>query len=295
MAKTDRPDICQQFVMIQLANIKHQLDQCNMELIRQAQASLSSSISNMLPSMEIVDSGLKEYVYVQQKHLFKGIENQLITYKNDIDDQKLYRQLLANNLTTIQQQTIQQIIHLRQVQLDAYEEMIMLKERILHQFLPPIFDELEQYIAPDLYWPPISDHTLVEIKTKHRKILQQGKRTLLNMYMYAYQFKINDYEQQYQQTLNELELNIAYNKITINEMTLFHAIKSYMTHRTDRIKQEIHNKIIHFRSIIARRRQRSSLSKKTIGVSPQVTVDVLSHTLKANELSYLSRGNTDHC
>ncbi|CAF1496672.1 unnamed protein product [Rotaria sordida] len=48
------------------------------------------------------------------------------------------------------------------------------------------------------------------MKTKRRKILQHGKRTTLNIFMYTYRLKINDYEQQYQQALNELELNFTF-------------------------------------------------------------------------------------
>jgi hypothetical protein len=81
----------------------------------------------------------------------------------------------------------------------------------------------------------------------------------------------------------------------INGLTLFHAVKAYMTHRTDRIKQEINDKITHFRQIIARHRQRSSLVKKTVGVSPQVTVEVLHHILNADDLAHLSRGKIDRC
>ncbi|CAF1417884.1 unnamed protein product [Rotaria sordida] len=70
------------------------------------------------------------------------------------------------------------------------------------------------------------------MKTKRRKILQHGKRTTLNIFMYTYRLKINDYEQQYQQALNELELNFTCNKITTNGLTLFQAVKIYMIHRT---------------------------------------------------------------
>ena len=288
MAKTDKSEICQQYVISKLTNIRHQLDQCNMELFRQTE---STSISILLPSFDILDKCLKDYVSLQQKYLFKRIENQLITYKDDIHDQKLYQQLFAYNLTTVQQQATDQLVHLQQVKLEVYEELIMLEERVLHQFLPPIFDHLEQYIAQDeLYSPSIADQTTAEMKTKHRKKLQQGKRAILNMYVYAYRFKMNDYEQQYQQALHEFELKFTGNTIIINEVTLFQALKTYMNHRTDRIKQEIMNKIIHFRQIIARRRQRSSLAKKTVGASPQITVNVLHHALSTDELAYLSRG-----
>ena len=292
MAKTDRPELCRQFVQTHLTHIQHQWDQCNMELVRQKQSSLSS-ISVSLPSMETLDKYLKENVDLQQKYLSKRMEHQLTIINLDIHDQKLYHQLSAYQLTSMQQQKIDQLIRLRQSQLEIYEEMVMLKERVFHQFLPLNFDQMEQYITTDdFYRPCISDQTLAEMKTKRRKILQQGKRATLQVYMYAYQFKINDSQQRYQQALNELELTFTYSKLTINGLTLFQALQAYMIHRTDRLKQEIHEKLSHYRQIIARHRQRSSMAKKTVGVSPQVTVDVLHHTLNADELDFLSRGKT---
>ena len=290
MAKTDKSDICQQYVLSTLTNIRHQLDQCNMELFKQTQQPVSS-ISIWLPSFDILDKYLKDYVCLQQNYLSKRIEKQLNLYKNNIDDQKLYQQLFIYNLTTAQQQAIEQLSHLQQAKFDVYEELIMLKERILHQLLPPIFDHLEQYIAQDeLYSSSINDQTIVEMKTKQRKKLQQAKRTILDMYMYAYRFKIHNYEQQYQQALNEFELKFINHRVINNGMTLVQALKIYMNHRTDRIKQEIMDKISHFRQILSRHRQRSSLAKKTVGVSPQITVNVVHHTLNTNELAYLSRG-----
>ena len=197
MAKTDKPAICQQYVISKLTNNRHQLDECNMELFRQTQ---STPISILLPSFDILDKCLKDYVSLQQNYLYKRIENQLNIYKNNIYEQKLHHQLFAYNLTTAQQQAIQQLVYLQQVKVEVYEELIMFKERILHKFLRSIFDHLEQYITQDeLYSPSIADQTIAEMKTKHRKKLQQAKRTILNMHMYAYRFKINDYEQQYQQ------------------------------------------------------------------------------------------------
>ncbi|CAF1506248.1 unnamed protein product, partial [Rotaria sordida] len=292
IAETNQSHVCQQYVLTQLTDIKQQVDQCNSELSKQAS---SSSIPLLLPSLNILDSCLKEYVYLQQNYLFKRINQQLIRCKNDISDQKLYQQLLAYHLTIDQQQTIQQLINLRQIQLQVYEDMIMLKERILHRFLPPNFDQIEEYIAPnDYYSPPITDHSLVEIKTKRRKILQHVKRTLINIYMCAYETKIDEYEQEYQQILNEIELKYSNNTsiVIINGLTLFDAIKAYMLHRTNFIQQEIYYKIAYFRQIIAQRRQRSSTAKKTIGVSPQVTIDVLHHIFNDDELTYLSKGES---
>ena len=74
-------------------------------------------------------------------------------------------------------------------------------------------------------------------------------------------------------------LKFAGNKTTIAGQSLSNAIKTYMIYRTERIKEEISQKITHFHQIIARRRQRASTAKKAIGVSPKVTIDVLHHTL----------------
>ena len=295
MAKTDEPEMCQTFVMKQLTNIKHQLNECNLELTRQAQ--LSSSILILLPSIDAMDNCLKEYVGLQQKHLFKRIEIQLNTYKDNIHDRKLYHRLSAYQLSIIQQQAIQQLIHLHQAQFEVYEEFTTLKERIIHQFLPPNFDQFEQYIIQnDFYAPSVEDQTFIEMNTRRRKILQKGKRTILHIYAYAYQFKIKNYQQQYEQALNEFELKFTSNTTsTIDGLTLFQAVKTYLIHRTHLMKQEIHDKISHFRQIIARHRQRSSLAKKMVGVSPEIIINVLSHhTLNADELAYLSRGKTDH-
>ena len=91
MAKTDRPELCRQFVLTHLTHIQHQRDRYNLELIRQKQS--SSSISITLPSMEIVDIYLKQYVDLQQRYLSKRMEHQLSIANLDIQDQKLYHQL----------------------------------------------------------------------------------------------------------------------------------------------------------------------------------------------------------
>ena len=163
------------------------------------------------------------------------------------------------------------------------------------QFLPPNFDQLEQVIAhDDFYTPSVEDQTFVEMKTRRRKILQKGKRTMLNIYVYAYQFKIKDYEQQYEQALNEFELKFTSNTITIDGLTLYQAVEAYLISRTDHMKQEIQDKISHLRQIIARHRQRSSLAKKMVGVSPEIIINVHQHTLNADELASLARGKIDH-
>ena len=94
MAKTDQSDMCESHIMTQLAIIDEQLEQCNMELSKQAK----SSIMNQLPSLEKIDIDLKAYVSLQQNRLVTRIDHQLIRYQNDIRNQQLYRQLFTYNL-----------------------------------------------------------------------------------------------------------------------------------------------------------------------------------------------------
>ncbi|CAF5047656.1 unnamed protein product, partial [Rotaria socialis] len=82
----------------------------------------------------------------------------------------------------------------------------MLEQRILRQFLPLNFDQFENITAPDFYSPPIYDRTLVDMQNKRRTILKQGKRTLLNIFYAAYEYKVDEQEEQYQQSLNQFEL-----------------------------------------------------------------------------------------
>ncbi|CAF5059674.1 unnamed protein product, partial [Rotaria sp. Silwood1] len=84
------------------------------------------------------------------------------------------------------------------------------------------------------------------------------------------------------------------NTIQINELSLIDAFKAYIVLHTNRIIHDILNKIAHFREIIEQRYQRSSSTKKMVGVSPEVTIDVLHCPFKPDELSYLSRGKYDN-
>ncbi|CAF4469899.1 unnamed protein product, partial [Rotaria sp. Silwood2] len=268
MAKSNQPDLCENYVLTQLAIIDDQLEQCNMELYKQVQ----SSIPILLPSLDLLDRN-----------------HQIRRFKDDIRDQQLYLDLLTYNFTNVQRHALKEIIQIRKEQLQVYEEFIMLEQRILHQFLPPNFDQFEKITAPDFYWPPIADRTVVDIRTKRRTILKRGKRNLLNLFYAAYEYKFNEYKQQYEQSLNAFELHCS-TTIQINGMSLIDYLKAFMLHHTNRIIDNIFHKLSHFRQIISQRYQRSSSAKKMVGVSPEVTIDVLHCPYNTEELSHLSIG-----
>ncbi|CAF1515433.1 unnamed protein product [Rotaria magnacalcarata] len=285
IAKTDQFNLCENYIMTQLSMIDDQLDQCNNELDKQAQ----STIPILLPSLENMDKDLTSYVSLHQNYLAKRIDQQIIRYKNEIHDQQLYQNLFTYNLTHIQRHVLEEIIHLRLTQLQVYQEFMMLEQRILYQFLPPNFDQFEKITAPDFYWPPISDHTLVDMRTTSRTILKQGKRTLLNIFYAAYEYKVDEQEDQYQQSLNQFELQSS-TRDQINGMSLIDYFKAYMLHHTNQIISEIFKKLTYFRLNMSHRYQRSSSAKAVVGVSPEVAIDVLHCPYKTEELAHLSLG-----
>ncbi|CAF1088999.1 unnamed protein product [Rotaria sordida] len=286
MVKTNQADLCENYIMTQLAITDDQLEQCDMELDKQTKP----PISTLLPPLDIMDTSLKNYVSLQQNYLVERIQHKIMKFKDELRHEKLYRDLFSYNLSTVQRQMLEQIIHVRMTQLQVYEEFMMLEQRILHQFLPPNFDQFEKITAPDFYWPPITDQTLVNIRTKHRTILKREKRNLLNLFYAAYEYKVNEYQVQYKENLNQLELQKFSTEIQINGISLINYFKAYMLHHTQTAIDNIFHKLSHFRQIIAQRYQQSSATKTMVGVSPEVIVDVLYCPYKPEELSHLSLG-----
>jgi hypothetical protein len=183
---------------------------------------------------------------------------------------------------------------LRDKQLKTFEERMMFEQRILNGILPRDFDRLEHLVASDLYRPPINDSIAIAFNKKRSDIVREAKRTTLNMYVEAYQTKIREYERQYRQELSRFkqEEEEVTSDMHTNASCSQNTITVYVNHRTNRIKQDVYNKMASFRKQLQRRRQRSSVSiGHTVHVCPQVMIDVDHIPLNAIELTYLSRGN----
>lgn len=287
MVNTERIGVCQQYAIDHLSKIQYQLDRCHEEINQQVQtwSTFEASLS-----LNELDDYLKQYARIQQNYLLERYEKELFRYKADICDQKLYQQLRMAAMNITIQSLFEKLVQLRDLQFEIYEDWVMFKERIREKFLPLSFDQMENYVMPSFYWPSMEDQTLVETRIKCRKILQQMKRNILNQYMFAYEFIMNTYQQQYQQLLNELEMKLANSRIRMNEESLFNSIQIFINARTNRKKEEIFHKMISFRQVLGQRRQRASYSKQSVDVAPRVTVDVLHHTLDDDELDYLSQG-----
>ena len=167
----------------------------------------------------------------------------------------------------------------------------MLEQRILAKILPENFDQLQLFITSDLVSPIIADDSSsVKYQLKYLKILQEAKRNWLEIYVWVYILKIQEYDRHSQQEFVRLEQCLSHS----TEITdILQSVQAYMNHRKSRLQEEIYLQMNYYHTTLVRRRQRSSLVQQMIGVSPEVILDVHHHhhDLNALEYEYLSRGD----
>ena len=168
----------------------------------------------------------------------------------------------------------------------------MLERRILSKFLPENFDQLEQFISIDFCSSMISRSSTVNYRLKQLKIIQESKRSWLDIYLRACIWKIQEHDQHYQSEVVQLEQGLN-NSGSRPETNLLPSLHLYMAQRCHRLKEEIYLQMTYFHATLRRRRQLSAVSKHMVGVSSQVMLDVhpRHHDLNDIECEYLSRGN----
>ncbi|CAF2152106.1 unnamed protein product, partial [Rotaria magnacalcarata] len=162
-----------------------------------------------------------------------------------------------------------QLITIREQQVKIWEQLLMLRMRILDKFLPQHFDDLEHFIAPNIYSPVISNTIAIQFKNKRYKIIQEAKRSWLNVILHAYEIKIQEYDRQYQYELIQLKSQLL-KSMTLNGESMFHHLNEYANSRTKKLKMDIHHRVSSYRKILLQNRQRSlSSTKNIIGVCPE--------------------------
>jgi hypothetical protein len=184
---------------------------------------------------------------------------------------------------------INRLITIRQKQTEIYEEQVMLEIRILYKFLPLNFDHLQHFITPVTYVPLNNERKAIQLKNEHYKMIQATKRTWLHIFLSTYEIKLQEYDQQYQELLIQLE-SLLLNNTNVHGVSLFNDINRYMTYRTNQLKQDISNKMSSFQGKLLRNRQRSSSTKNTINVSPEPYLDLDFNPFNTLEWRHLSLG-----
>ena len=172
-----------------------------------------------------------------------------------------------------------------------WEELLMLEQRILCDFLPLNFHQMENFTAPLSYSPLIQKQQISQFQNKHSKIIQEGKRKWLNLFLNVYEIQLQEYEQKYQSELQQLEQTQIRNQFTtVDSSTLLNNIKQYLIYQTNRFKEDIYQKMPSFRDKLVQNRQRSSKTKTTIGVSPEPYLDLAENPFNKSEWNQLSLG-----
>ncbi|CAF4886085.1 unnamed protein product, partial [Rotaria magnacalcarata] len=285
ITKTNEPHSCQKFIQEYLTHIQQQLEQCSTQLNLQATTCPEKLTINL------VDHHLKEYICSQQKRFTRKIHHQLKRFKDELHEKRLYHILFDNNLTSDQKEAINRLIHLRETELQIRKELLLLEQRILSKLLPSNFDQLDTLIASDFYTPVLEDQYSLNYKLKRSKILQETKRTWLDILMESYDVKMKECNRQYQEELTQLELDISkYQQHHHDARVLCRTVQVYIKHRTIQIKKDTFQQMNNFHGKLSRRRrQRSKKAKQTIGVSPEVILNVNDHSLAMIGHEYLSR------
>ncbi|CAM4974414.1 unnamed protein product [Rotaria socialis] len=232
----------------------------------------------------------QKYVCSQQKRFTRKIHHQLKRFKDELHEKRLYHILFDNNLTSDQKEAINRLIHLRETELQIRKELLLLEQRILSKLLPSNFDQLDTLIASDFYTPVLEDQYSLNYKLKRSKILQETKRTWLDILMESYDVKMKECNRQYQEELTQLELDISKHQQHHHDArVLCRTVQVYIKHRTIQIKKDTFQQMNNFHGKLSRRRQRSKKAKQTIGVSPEVILNVNDHSLAMIGHEYLSR------
>ncbi|CAF4038986.1 unnamed protein product [Adineta steineri] len=279
MAKTNDFDICQQFLITYIEDIKQQLNEQQVKLTE------NSASCPILPmSFNRMDHCLKELVDSERNYLLTYTENQLIKFKDCIQEKQLY-ELIINQCPIVDQ-----LITIREKQAEVYEEQLMLEVRILCQFLPENFNLLQNFISPFDSVSLNNEQKSIQLKNERIKIIKEAKRKWLHLYLWAHETKLQEYDLQYQEVLKQLETILSNNNINTDGVNLFNNINQYMSYRTNRMKQDITNKIPSFRGKLLRNRQRSSLTKNMISVSPEPYLDLVSNPFTPPEWHHLMLG-----
>ena len=248
IVKTRDDESIQQFITEYLSVLDKELEQCHEKL------TIQSACCPPTLSLQPLDTSLREFVCLHQRRFFKKMHCQLAKVKAGIRDRELWQQLSTYQLNieqvedngfcatsdlsivvclSIQLEAIDRLITLQQQQRQVLEELFMLEQRVLCQFLPKSFDHIT---LDNLNLTMNAGDIELPVKQKTKR-LQQLKRTMLNHLIQTYETTIVDYEHQYRQEMVKLEQNSLSDQ-HVNGSSLIDSIKTYLINRTHQIKSE---------------------------------------------------------
>ncbi|CAF1272421.1 unnamed protein product [Didymodactylos carnosus] len=256
MANTNDFQLCKEYLINYLQNIKTQLGQYQIELTKHFQ---SCPVIPKL-SFDQIQHCRKELVDRERKYLSMRNNGQLIKFKDNIDETNLFNSICTSSLIHDQQnESIQRLITIYDKQAAIWKEQVMLESRILCKFLPQNLDSMENFIAPITYVPIHDNQKIIGVKNKRFKTIQETKRKWLNYFFNTYEFQIIECEQQYQCEFIKLQTQLLNNSTTNNSS----------------LQKDIYNEMSSFQRITIQNRERSlssTATKHTIGLFKSTTL-----------------------
>ncbi|CAF3028976.1 unnamed protein product, partial [Rotaria sp. Silwood2] len=280
---TDDKKVCHDFLVNYVENLKKQIMDCQLQLNEQSQ---SCPVTRL--TLDQIDHCLKEYVHSERSYLSVQNNDQIIKFKSYIREKDLFKTITSYQLSIDLNEYMHKLITIREQQGEIWKDYLMLQMRILCKFLPQNFDHLENFIGSINYLPVDNTQNSIEIKNKRYKLIQETKRTWLNIFFNVYEYKLQKCEQQHQNELKQLETQLFNNNITNDGVSVLNKMKEYITFRTIRLKQDIDDQISSARGLLLQKRHQSSSAKNMIGVSPEPYIDLIVNpfnTLQWNQLS----------
>lgn len=193
------------------------------------------------------------------------------------------------HLSFLKNECVHQLVALRQEQAAVWEELLQLEMRVLCRILPHSFDQLQNFIAPLDYSPLMKERKAVQLQNEYYKTIQEAKRQWLHICLTAYEIKLQEYDQRYQETLSRLQ-SALFDHTNVHGTSLFDDINRYITSRITQLKRGLSDRMLAFRGRLLRRRRVSASTKNTIGVSPEPFLDLLSNPFTTLEWHHLSLG-----
>ncbi|CAF1513675.1 unnamed protein product [Adineta ricciae] len=246
-------------------------------------------------SMDQIDQCLKQFIDSQRQYLLTRKKNELKKFKDHISTNEIIQSVsIQHQLTVVQNEFLQQAMIIRQQELKIWEEILMFEIRISCKFLPLNFYQMETFIVPLSYIPVIKEQKVIEFNNKQYKIIQEGKRNWLDIFLHTYEIKLQQYEQQYENIFQQFQgpQQLSTGQITTmdDSSDLMNKTQEYINNQTNKLKEDISQKMAFFRRKLLTYRQSSSTSKDTVGVSPESYLALYENPFNTCQWNQLSLG-----
>jgi hypothetical protein len=178
--------------------------------------------------------------------------------------------------------------------LKVLEELWILEYRVLIGILPPIYDKIDEDLAPTRTLSIVyHGRNIQEIANEYKKLAKASKRNMLQNEIRHLETVIENYDHQLEYEL--FTFKRYFPDITeggSSEILLIESMKAYIRDRTEQALQNMAKDMTQIRIRLTRRLRRSSTAQNAIKVSPEVIVDAPDVPLNDAELNYLSHGKT---